>query len=32
MNAGSLIAIGPTRSVLEDRAVIEAYLGASSHV
>jgi ABC-type branched-subunit amino acid transport system ATPase component len=31
MNAGSLIAIGPTRTVLEDGAVIEAYLGSPSH-
>jgi len=31
MNAGRLIAIGPTRDVLEDRAVIEAYLGSGSH-
>ncbi|MBL0143586.1 MAG: ATP-binding cassette domain-containing protein [Betaproteobacteria bacterium] len=30
MNAGNLIAMGPTRAVLEDRAVIEAYLGATS--
>lgn len=31
MNAGKLIAVGPTREVLEDRAVIEAYLGSGSH-
>jgi ABC-type branched-subunit amino acid transport system ATPase component len=31
MNAGRLIAIGPTREVLQDRAVIEAYLGSTSH-
>jgi ABC-type branched-subunit amino acid transport system ATPase component len=31
MNAGSLIAIGPTRTVLEDGAVIEAYLGSPGH-
>ena len=30
MNAGRLIAIGATREVLKDRAVIEAYLGAGS--
>jgi len=30
MNAGKVIAIGPIRSVLEDREVIEAYLGSSS--
>ena len=29
MNAGRLIAMGPTREVLQDRAVIEAYLGAT---
>ncbi len=28
MNAGRLIALGTTRQVLEDRAVIEAYLGS----
>jgi ABC-type branched-subunit amino acid transport system ATPase component len=32
MNAGRLIAVGPTRDVLQERAVIEAYLGATSHV
>jgi branched-chain amino acid transport system ATP-binding protein len=31
MNAGRLIAAGPTREVLKDSAVIEAYLGSSSH-
>lgn len=31
MNAGKVIAEGSTRSVLENRAVIEAYLGATSH-
>jgi ABC-type branched-subunit amino acid transport system ATPase component len=31
MNAGRLIAMGPTREVLQDRAVIEAYLGSTSH-
>jgi ABC-type branched-subunit amino acid transport system ATPase component len=31
MNAGRLIAAGPTREVLKDRAVIEAYLGSGSH-
>ena len=31
MNAGKLIATGPTREVLKDRAVIEAYLGSDSH-
>jgi branched-chain amino acid transport system ATP-binding protein len=31
MNAGRLIAAGPTRDVLRDRAVIEAYLGSSAH-
>lgn len=31
MNAGRLIAIGPTREVLRDRAVIEAYLGSGVH-
>jgi ABC-type branched-subunit amino acid transport system ATPase component len=31
MNAGRLIAIGPTRDVLKDAAVIEAYLGSGSH-
>jgi branched-chain amino acid transport system ATP-binding protein len=31
MNAGRLIAAGPTREVLKDSAVIEAYLGSGSH-
>ena len=31
MNAGRLIAIGGTRDVLKDTAVIEAYLGSGSH-
>ena len=31
MNAGRLIAAGPTRAVLKDPAVIEAYLGSGSH-
>jgi len=31
MNAGRLIAIGATRDVLKDAAVIEAYLGSGSH-
>jgi len=31
MNAGKVIAVGPTRSVLESTPVIEAYLGSSSH-
>ena len=31
MNAGKLIAAGPTREVLKDTAVIEAYLGSGSH-
>jgi ABC-type branched-subunit amino acid transport system ATPase component len=31
MNAGKLIAVGPTREVLKDPAVIEAYLGSGSH-
>jgi ABC-type branched-subunit amino acid transport system ATPase component len=31
MNAGKLIAAGPTREVLKDRAVIEAYLGSGAH-
>ena len=31
MNAGRLIAMGATREVLKDRAVIEAYLGSGSH-
>jgi branched-chain amino acid transport system ATP-binding protein len=31
MNAGRLIAIGATRDVLRDTAVIEAYLGSGSH-
>ena len=30
MNAGRLIAIGSTREVLQDRAVIEAYLGSGA--
>jgi branched-chain amino acid transport system ATP-binding protein len=30
MNAGRLIAVGPTREVLKDGAVIEAYLGSGS--
>ncbi|NMM09509.1 MAG: ATP-binding cassette domain-containing protein [Polaromonas sp.] len=32
VNAGKVIAVGPTRSVLESTPVIEAYLGSSSHV
>jgi ABC-type branched-subunit amino acid transport system ATPase component len=32
MNIGKVIAVGPTRSVLESTPVIEAYLGSSSHV
>ena len=32
MNAGKVIAVGATRSVLESTPVIEAYLGSSSHV
>lgn len=32
MNAGKVIAVGGTRSVLESTPVIEAYLGSSSHV
>jgi branched-chain amino acid transport system ATP-binding protein len=32
MNAGKVIATGPTRSVLESTPVIEAYLGSVSHV
>lgn len=32
MNAGKVIAVGSTRSVLESTPVIEAYLGSSSHV
>jgi ABC-type branched-subunit amino acid transport system ATPase component len=28
MNAGRLIAVGATRQILQDRAVIEAYLGS----
>jgi len=31
MNAGRLIAVGATREVLKDRAVIEAYVGSGSH-
>ena len=31
MNAGRLIAVGQTRDVLRDPAVIEAYLGSGSH-
>jgi len=31
MNAGRLIAAGPTREVLKESAVIEAYLGSGSH-
>jgi len=31
MNAGRLIAAGPTREVLKDPAVIEAYLGSGPH-
>ena len=31
MNAGRLIAAGPTREVLRDTAVIEAYLGSGAH-
>ena len=31
MNAGRLIAAGPTRDVLRDSAVIEAYLGSGAH-
>jgi branched-chain amino acid transport system ATP-binding protein len=31
MNAGRLIAVGPTREVLKDAAVIEAYLGSGAH-
>lgn len=31
MNAGKVIAVGSTRSVLESTPVIEAYLGSSSH-
>ena len=31
MNAGRLIAAGPTRAVLKEPAVIEAYLGSGSH-
>ncbi len=31
MNAGRLIALGLTREVLHDRAVIEAYLGSDAH-
>lgn len=32
MNLGKVIAVGPTRAVLESTPVIEAYLGSSSHV
>lgn len=32
MNAGRLIALGPTRQVLQGSAVIEAYLGSTNHV
>jgi ABC-type branched-subunit amino acid transport system ATPase component len=31
MNAGRLIAVGPTREVLKEPAVIEAYLGSGGH-
>ena len=31
MNAGRLIAYGPTREVLKETAVIEAYLGSGAH-
>jgi ABC-type branched-subunit amino acid transport system ATPase component len=31
MNAGRLIAVGPTRDVLRDTAVIEAYLGSGAN-
>jgi branched-chain amino acid transport system ATP-binding protein len=31
MNAGRLIALGPTREVLKNAAVIEAYLGSGAH-
>jgi ABC-type branched-subunit amino acid transport system ATPase component len=31
MNAGRLIAVGATRAVLKESAVIEAYLGSGSH-
>jgi ABC-type branched-subunit amino acid transport system ATPase component len=31
MNAGKVIAMGSMRDVLEDRGVIEAYLGSTSH-
>jgi ABC-type branched-subunit amino acid transport system ATPase component len=31
MNAGKRIAMGPTREVLKEAAVIEAYLGSDSH-
>jgi ABC-type branched-subunit amino acid transport system ATPase component len=31
MNAGRLIAQGPTREVLSHPAVIEAYLGSGAH-
>ena len=31
MNAGRLIAMGPTREVLKESAVIEAYLGSGAH-
>ncbi len=30
MNAGAVIADGPTRTVLGDRVVIEAYLGGEA--
>jgi ABC-type branched-subunit amino acid transport system ATPase component len=31
MNAGRLIAVGPTREVLREAAVIESYLGSGAH-
>jgi branched-chain amino acid transport system ATP-binding protein len=31
MNAGKVLADGPTQSVLNDPAVIEAYLGEEAH-